>query len=108
MAEVEIFVGGHKYRVGCESGQEQAVESLAQMIDTEIYDMREQAGNLGEARQLLYAALTLADRLRDAERKGAVTGDGPNEGDRDDEMIDALADRIEKLAETLEKHSTDH
>lgn len=108
MAEVEIYVGGHKYRVGCEAGQEQAVEALGDMIDTEILNMREQAGNLGEARQLLYASLTLADRLKDTERKMAAAAQTADTAGSEDEMIERLAERIEKLAETLEKHTDGH
>lgn len=105
MAEVELNIGGHRYRIGCESGQERQVHELAAMIDEEIMLMRRSAGNLGETRQLLYASLTLADRIKDAEKSNGARRPNPAQGGQNAEILGRLADRVEKLADMLEKRA---
>ncbi len=106
MAELELFIGGHSYRVACAEGQQTALRELAEFVNLTIDAQRAQTGALGETRQLLFAALTLADAVRDTRKEL----DGWNallpqlEGvEQTARAIDNLAGRMEILADDLEK-----
>lgn len=106
MAELELFIGGHNYRVACAEGQEMALRELAELLNATIDTQRAQSGVLGETRQLLFAALTLADAVRDTrEELNAWHALLPQlEGfEQTARAIDNLAGRMEILADDLEK-----
>lgn len=108
MAELELFIGGHGYRVACAEGQESALRELAELVNVTIDAQRAQSGVLGETRQLLFAALTLADAVRDTRKELDFWDDlRPQlEGlDQATRAIDNLASRMEILADDLEKSS---
>ena len=105
MAELDLNIGGHHYRVACAEGQESALYDLAELVNITIDAQRAQSGALGETRQLLFAALTLADAVRDTraelERWQALA---PQLADVDHtaRAIDNLAGRMDNLAADLE------
>jgi len=68
---------------------------LGRMVDGRIAGQANIAGQ-SEVRRLLYAALLLADDLH--ERKGAPQAPDPT----DAAALEALAERLERMAETLE------
>ena len=108
MAEVELYIGGHSYRVACAEGQESDLRDLAELLNFTIEQQRAQSGVLGETRQLLFAALTLADAVRETrvelEAWDAIRPqlDGLDQVAR---AIDNLAGRMENLAGDLENPS---
>lgn len=63
--EVRLSVGGRSYTVACAPGEEERVRSLGDEIDGKLSSL---GGNLApqEAQNLLFAALLLADDLREA------------------------------------------
>ena len=65
MSDVTLSVGGRNYTVACADGQEEHVQRLAGVIDGKLGTM---GANLSsqEAKNLLFAALLLADELDDA------------------------------------------
>ncbi len=65
MAEVKIMVGGRQYAVHCRDGEEAQLHYLADMISDRVSKVSGSSGGLTEVRQLLYAALLLADELED-------------------------------------------
>ncbi len=70
MADVKFMIGGRSYEVHCADGQEEQLQHLASIIDAKASSV--QGGS--EVRQLLYAALMLADEANDAQTKvGAST-----------------------------------
>lgn len=78
MAGVDIEVNGHVYKVACENGQEQRLAELGRYFDRLVGRLAGELGQIGEARLLLLAALTVCDelfetrrRLADEERAGA-------------------------------------
>lgn len=105
MTEIDLNVGGHQYRLACEEGQESVLRTLAVEVDGRITAMRTTGGAMGEVRQLLFAALTMADELADlrAQLAGwealapAFTG-----VENVNQAIANLADRLEKFADDLE------
>ena len=72
MADVVLSIGGHNYSVSCADGEEQELARLAAMVDAEVGNVRAALGPLTESRQLLFAALFLADKV------GSATGDASN------------------------------
>lgn len=101
MGHVRLSVGGRDYDLACRDGEEQRLEVLAQMVDAQARNASQLVGNANEARQLLLAALLLADELSDL-RSGA-----PDPGKAAlARTLDQVADRIEFLAQRLEQSGT--
>ena len=99
MAEVNLTIAGRRYQVGCRAGEEENLLAAARMVDTKSREALSGLGTLSESRQLLFASLLLADQL--LEKPGAQEAMvDPALGSR----IEALAERIESLAVTLEEN----
>ena len=101
MAEVEINIAGRQYRVACRDGEEDNLRSAAALVDNKSREALAGLGTLSEARQLLFAGLLLADQL--IEKKNADPSAPPL--DRSAEQAEALALRLERLAEVLEQEA---
>jgi cell division protein ZapA len=98
VAQVSLSVGGRRYDLACRDGEEEHLRRLAEIVDRKAHDAGQVVGSTNEARQLLLAALLVADELNDL-RSGA-----PDPGEAAlARMINLLAERIEILAERLEK-----
>lgn len=95
MSDVKLQVGGRVYTVSTANGQEDKVRGLAQMVDEKISSMGSNATS-NEAKNLLFAAILLADELTDA--RNAAQSHPPDP--RID--TDALAIRLERVANALE------
>ena len=65
MATVTVDVNGRAYSVGCEDGQEAHVASLARQFDSQVREVADAVGQVGELRLFLMAALLTADELAD-------------------------------------------
>src|SRR6185312_12548432 len=60
---------GRQFRLACEDGQEEHLDTLAHEIDQRIIDLRRKFGEIGDTRLTVMAALTIADELVEANRK---------------------------------------
>lgn len=98
MAEVTIEVGGRRYDVACRDGEEDQLRVLARLVDEKAMHARSTVGGMNEARQLLLAALLLADELADL-RQGQLP---PDTDVALAGAVEQLASRVETLAEHLE------
>ena len=97
MAQIKLSVGGRDYELACRDGEDERLELLAQMVDGKAREAGRLVGNANEARQLLLAALLIADELSDL-RSGA-----PDPGKAAlARTLDQMAERIESLALRLE------
>ena len=67
MPEVDISIGGRKFQVVCNEGEEHFLHSAAAMLDIEAQPLIEQMGRMPESRMLLMAGLMLADKTAAAE-----------------------------------------
>lgn len=102
MAQVTLDIAGRRYEMTVRDGQESHFRDLAAIVDAKVRTVSGAVGTINESRQLLMAALLLADEIggaapapaapAPAEPDGAIAG-----------QIDSLAERLEKLAQTLEK-----
>lgn len=94
MGEVSLSIGGQFYSVSCRDGEEEHLREVAQIVNAKTREARLAVGDgLGEARQLLFAALLLADEVNEL-RKVRVDGE-------DVVAVEQLAMRVEELAERL-------
>ncbi len=124
--QVTIAINNRLYQVGCEAGQEQHITRLASYIDTKVKELANQAGQVGDARLLLMAALLIADELADAyddlesarashvpaageaaKAKSATGSAAHDERERAEaraaESMTQLAQRLDKVAQRLER-----
>lgn len=67
MPEVSITIGGRKFDVACQAGEEHYLHAAAQMLDEEAQVLVNQVGRMPEARMLLMAGLMLADKTASME-----------------------------------------
>lgn len=96
MAEVVLAIGGRSYTVSCRDGGEDHLRGLAARVDAKVEEARGAVGTANEVRQLLFAALLLADEA----------SEGVNPLADDPATANALASvavRMESLAVALEE-----
>ena len=112
MATVNVDVNGRSYNVGCADGQEERVRQLAGQFDGKVRDVAAQLGQVGDSRLFLMASLILADELQEAKAQLAKRPAAPSPAvaaprapapvnDGVAEALNAVAARIEKIAQTL-------
>lgn len=100
MSNVTLQIGGRSYTVACAAGEESHVSRLGQLIDDKVKEVG--GASLNEVRQLLFAALLLADELHEARnRSGAAPAPALAHPDHADQL-EALALRLEATAQALE------
>ena len=103
MASVDVEIASRTYSVACRDGEEAHLKSLAAIVDRKAKDAASAVGAMGEARQLLFASLLLADELKELRSGGGAAAAYDPEGDAlMAEALERLADRMEILAERLE------
>jgi cell division protein ZapA len=106
MAKVDLMIGGNSYTVACRDGEEARLSTLATMVDAKAADARRALGGVSEARQLLFAALLLADELDEARRQGGAPATAPTPppaADDGDDLLEEIAARLESLSRRLEQ-----
>ncbi|HEY0445858.1 MAG TPA: cell division protein ZapA [Allosphingosinicella sp.] len=106
MASVDVEIGARKYSVACRDGEEEHLKSVAALVDKKARDAEAALGNMGEARQLLFASLLLADELKDARAGTAAAAPEPQPAQEDPAVAEALeriAEQMETLAQRLEQ-----
>jgi cell division protein ZapA len=71
MGEIVVNVNGRPFQLSCDDGQESRIRQLAQYVDSKVGELMRNAGQAGEARLLLMAAIVIADELSDAHEAAA-------------------------------------
>ncbi len=101
MAELDVTVNGRSYRVACDDGQEGHLRQLADYVDQRVMELVDAVGQVGAARLLVMASLLIADELSES---FANTGPGHDAQAEQKlaEVTDALATRIENIADRLD------
>ena len=103
MAEVELTIAGRPYKVACRNGEEETLRAAGALVDSKSREALAGLGTLSESRQLLFAALLLADQIIDGRDIDLPTGPDPELV----EKTQKLAERLESLADTLERTGID-
>ena len=104
-AMVDLTIAGRTYQVACREGEEEQLRAAARLVDGKSREALAGLGTLSEARQLLFASLLLADQLIEkpegSEEVAPLAAAGP-----DPRLVgraEALAERLESLADALER-----
>jgi len=107
MATVTVEVNGRPYAVGCADGQEERVRILAKQFDNQVRQVAGDVGHVGDLRLFLMSALILADELHEARLNAgkagpsSATAPAPASTDGVAEALNAVAARIEKIAQNI-------
>jgi cell division protein ZapA len=107
MATVTVEINGRPYAVGCADGQEERVRILAKQFDGQVRQVASEVGQVGDIRLFLMAALLLADELHEVRLQPAAapaparSAPPSNANDGVAEALNAVAARLEKLAQTI-------
>jgi cell division protein ZapA len=105
---LDLNIAGRTYQVACREGEEDNLRAAARLVDGKSREALAGLGTLSEARQFLFASLLLADQLIDDKPEAAAAPPAPEPARADPAMVlraEALADRLESLAMTLEKEA---
>jgi cell division protein ZapA len=99
MSNVTLQIGGRSYLVACAEGEESHVNALGRLIEEKVQTI---GTGHNEVRQLLFAALILADELQ--ESRGGKAAPSPSAAPSPDNSaaLEAIAERLEKCASALE------
>ena len=100
MAEVELSIAGRPYKVACRNGEEDTLRAAGALVDAKSREALAGLGTLSESRQLLFAALLLADQIIDGREVEIPTGPDPELVER----TQLLAERLESMADRLEQN----
>jgi cell division protein ZapA len=101
-ALVDLTIAGRTYQVACREGEEDNLRTAARLVDGKSREALSGLGTLSEARQFLFASLLLADQLMDKNPQAAIPAG------TDSALVnqaEALAARLESLAEALEQEA---
>lgn len=107
MAQVDIRVNGHDYRITCDDGQEERLQGLAAFFDGYVSELADELGQIGDARLMLLSALTLCDELfelreRVSDLEGASEKLDPETAGAAGRAVEAAVARVKEMASTLD------
>jgi cell division protein ZapA len=110
MAQVTVRINGYAYTVGCQDGEEQHLQQMAEQVERRIESIKAVAGQSGESRMLVMAALLMADDLYEmgkslkAAQAAALSGeagDGPPAAPAPDTKLNRRLGKLAKRAEDI-------
>lgn len=115
MSEVTITVNRRPYRLACEDGQEEHLKGLAARIDARVSDLVGKFGQIGDQQLLIMVGLLLADETAELRRRldaqEHLSEEHASAYEAADaaaaNVLDALAERIESLAASVERSAQD-
>jgi cell division protein ZapA len=67
--EVNVEINGRKYRMACEPGQEQHLQTLADRYNQSIDGLKGSFGEIGDNRLTVMAGIAILDELVEAEKR---------------------------------------
>ena len=110
MAEVSIEINGRKYRMACEDGQEEHLQSLGQRFDKHVTSFKGDFGEIGDNRLTVMAGISVMDSLVEAERRleslkaelDEITRAGQALAAESEELESRFASRMSEAARKIE------
>ena len=107
MAQVVIEINRREFKVTCEDGQEQRLKQLAAYFDRHVAELAGDLGQIGDARLMLLAALTICDQLFEAKERAAEMENGAEQLDPEtlgaaSRAINAATSRITEMGRRLD------
>jgi cell division protein ZapA len=108
-AMVSLHIAGRTYQVAARDGEEETLQAAARLVDGKCREALKGLGTLSEAQQFLFASLLLADQLLDKNPQAAAQPAAPAAPPALDPELamraEALAGRLESLADALEREA---
>jgi len=104
-ALIDLNIAGRTYQVACREGEEENLRAAARLVDGKSREALSGLGTLSEARQFLFASLLLADQLIDKNPDAVATSTPAAPDPALVERAEALANRLEMLAQQLESEA---
>jgi cell division protein ZapA len=112
MGQVSINIRGRQYQIACDDGQEAHLARLGRYLDQRAAQAAPVAGSVSEPLLLVMVALLIADELADTtaelesltavgENAAKVAAGRENAEKEAVKVINALSERIERIAERL-------
>lgn len=106
MSQVDIRVNGREYKVTCESGQEDRLQQLAAYFDRHVSRLSADLGQIGDARLMLLAALTVCDELFETKARASDLESATDKLDADtvggaSRAVEAATARVNDMAQRL-------
>jgi cell division protein ZapA len=92
MPEVNVEIGGRKYRMACEEGQQAHLIALAKRFDAQVEGIKGAVGEIGDTRLTVMAGIAVLDELAEAERRIAAL----------EEQVDHLTQAGQEITQELE------
>ncbi|HEY5713710.1 MAG TPA: cell division protein ZapA [Allosphingosinicella sp.] len=107
MANISIEIAGRHYDVACRDGEQEHLQSVAAMVNQRALDAAAALGSLTETSQLLYAALLIADDIKEIRAGAGIPEPQPLPPDPAvAQALEKLAGRMESLADSLERSAS--
>jgi cell division protein ZapA len=103
MATLNVEIGGRQYDVACRDGEEPHLRMLAQIVDGKVREATAAVGGLQDVRQLLFAALLLADELNEIRSRPVAVPEPPAPPPPQPLSDPDIAAAMERLAERMEE-----
>ena len=118
MSHINVTINARQYRMACEEGEEVRLLKLAESLESRIQSLRGKFGEIGDARLVVMAALTVCDELLDTgprirkleEELESLRGVRTAAADRARatqvavaNALNAAADRIERTTQVLNR-----
>lgn len=98
MPDVEVEIGGRKFEVACQEGEEHYLQAAAAMLDEEASMLTNQIGRIPEPRMLLMAGLMLADKTAGVQDKLREAEDKMSEKEAElDQLRNARPGEVQRL-----------
>ncbi len=104
MATVDIEVAGRRYNVACREGEQDHLRAVAAEVDRRAQEATAALGSLTETRQLLFAALLIADDIKELRAGAGIPDPVPPPPDPAvAQALEHLATKVEAMADSLER-----
>ena len=108
MDNVDISIGGRRFRLQCGPGEVQRVQQLARLVDQCAASLIQGQGGMGEEKVLLLSSLMVADRLEEAKSElerlwGAATRTQNVMQERAALAVATAARRLDAVAAEIER-----
>ena len=90
MPEVTITINNREHKIACSAGEEERVKELSLLLDSEVINIANSLGQIGDVKLMVLAAITILDKNQDA-IEDAI------------KIIDNSTKKIEKISHKIEK-----
>ena len=90
MPEVNITINSRDHKIACSAGEEERVKELASLLNTEVINIANSLGQIGDVKLMVLAAITILDKNQDT-IEGAI------------KIIDNSTKKIEKIYNKIDK-----